>query len=361
MPLARGKTDIGRAAVDLPLDVIERADPIQRFAGDRGFRLFPFVMEVSPQMGPAGSLLQAGCSIRLRSEELGIAFIAVGLQDAAGLGQMAMDVFFLPVRGKGIDRAGRRCACPGALIPDIGPDPPLLNALAQPLVALRPVQHPDRRVIGMQQVAGHDVRLDPVDQRRQHLHGAAAPVDQGAVGDIGPHARKDFVLAIEGKVIVEFGDKDVGQKARTGHAARDRPTGGGHLHHALAAAAGFLQPGDLHDLQPRRDQIKHLADILAHHAQVTTAIRAAATRIKLPPFAWRAVRDPGTAARSTIDDLAGGSRFQGIIVLTVIHDRSPALCRGDQQILQRQFQLLNLAFDFFRRLAEDLLLQLRDA
>ena len=50
-------------------------------------------------------------------------------------------------------------------------------------------------------------------------------------------------------MIVEFGDEDMGQKARTGHAARDRPTGRWNLHHAFAAAAGLLRPGDLDDLE----------------------------------------------------------------------------------------------------------------
>ena len=274
---------------------------------------------------------------------------------------MAMDVFFLPVRSEGIDRAGWRRACPRPMVADIGPDPALLHALAQPLVALRPVQHPDRGIIGMQQVAGHDIRLDPLDQRLKHLHGAAAPVDQGAVGDIGPHPRKYFVLAIEGKMIVELGDEDVGQKARTRHAARDGPTGRRHLHHAFAAAAGFLGAGNLDDLQLRRDQIQHLADILTHHPQVAAAIGAAAAGVELLPLARHAVRDPGATAGWAIGDFAGDSRFQRALVLVVIHERRLALSRGDQQILQRQFQLLDLAFDLFRGLAKDMLLQLGDA
>ena len=162
-------------------------------------------------------------------------------------------------------------------------------------------------------------------------------------------------------MVVELGDKNVGQQAGTGHAAGNGAAGRRHLHHTLAAAAGFPGAGNLDDLQLCRDQIQHLADILAHHPQVTATIGAAAARIKLLPLARRAVRDPGAAARWTIGDLAGGSRSQGTIVLTVIHDRCPALRRGDQQILQRQFQLLDLSLDFFRGLAEDLLLQLGDA
>lgn len=56
----------------------------------------------------------------------------------------------------------------------------------------------------------------------QDLHGTAAPIDQRAVRDVCPHAGKDFVLTIQGKVIVELGDKDMGQGSRTRHAARNQ-------------------------------------------------------------------------------------------------------------------------------------------
>jgi hypothetical protein len=58
--LACGKADVGRTAGDLALDVIERADAVERLPGDRGFRLVPFIVEVAAQMGPAGCLPQAG-------------------------------------------------------------------------------------------------------------------------------------------------------------------------------------------------------------------------------------------------------------------------------------------------------------
>src|SRR3989338_3679255 len=76
------------------------------------------------------------------------------------------------------------------VVEGIGPDPALLHALAQSLVALRPIENPDWCVVGMQQVTGHYIRLDPLDQRSQNLHGATAPVDQGAVRDVGTHPKK---------------------------------------------------------------------------------------------------------------------------------------------------------------------------
>ena len=66
MLLADGKTDLRRTAVDLPLDVVERADAVERLAGDDGFGLVPFVMEVAPQMGPTGGFPQAGRPVRSR-------------------------------------------------------------------------------------------------------------------------------------------------------------------------------------------------------------------------------------------------------------------------------------------------------
>ncbi len=217
--------------------------------------------------------------------EFGIALVAIGLQDAAGIGQMTMDVFFLPVRGEAVNRPGRRRSGPRPLIPDIGPDPAFLDPLAEASVPQGPVQHPDRGIIGVEEVTGHHIGLDPFDQRGQHLHCATAPVDQRTVRNVCAHAGEDLGLAIQGEMIVELGDKDPGQECRARHAAGDRTAGRGCLHHLLAAAAGLLQTRDLQDLQLRRDQVEHLAHVFAHEPQVAAAIRAAAARIKLAPLA----------------------------------------------------------------------------
>jgi hypothetical protein len=64
----------------------------------------------------------------------------------------------------------------------------------------------------MQQVAGHDSASIRSISGFQHLHGATAPVDQRAVGNVSPHAGEDLVQAIQGKVVVELGDQDIGQR-----------------------------------------------------------------------------------------------------------------------------------------------------
>ena len=48
----------------------------------------------------------------------------------------------------------------------------------------------------MEKVTAHDRGLDPLNQRLEHLHGATAPFDQRAVGNVGAHAGKDLVQAI---------------------------------------------------------------------------------------------------------------------------------------------------------------------
>lgn len=116
MFLPGGKADISRLAGDFAFDVVKRANAVQRLAGDGGFGLAPFVVEITPQMRPACRLAQAGRSVSVWRVEFGIALISISLQDAASVGQMAMDVFFLPIRREGVDRAGWRRARPRPLI-----------------------------------------------------------------------------------------------------------------------------------------------------------------------------------------------------------------------------------------------------
>jgi len=92
----------------------------------------------------------------------------------------------------------------------------------------------------MEEVTAHDRGLDPLNQRLEHLHGATAPIDQRAIGDIGAHAGEDLVQTIEWQVVVELRDEDVGQKTWPRHAAWYRTAGSRQLHHLLAATAGLL-------------------------------------------------------------------------------------------------------------------------
>jgi len=81
--------------------------PVERLAGDLGFGRGPEGVEVAPQMGPTDHFAQTARAIGFRFVELAIAFVTVGLKNAADVGQMTEDVLFLPVRCEGIDSAGR--------------------------------------------------------------------------------------------------------------------------------------------------------------------------------------------------------------------------------------------------------------
>jgi|UPI000489C089 hypothetical protein len=87
-------------------------------------------------------------------------------------------------RGDEVGDAGRRSPAPGPVIPEVGPDPALLHALAQAFEPPGPIEHP---------------------------HALAAPVDERRGRDLRPHASEDLVLSIQGQMVVELGDEDVRQ------------------------------------------------------------------------------------------------------------------------------------------------------
>lgn len=306
------------------------------------------------------TLPEDGRAVGIGLVKLGVALVAVGLKDAARLGEMPMHVLLLPVRGEAVDRARWRCPCPRSWIADIGPYPSLLHPLAEATVLEGPVQHPDRGIIGVEKVAGHHIGLDPFNQRRQHLHGAPTPVDQRAIRNVGPHPGKDLVQAIQGKMVIELGHEDPGQERRARHAAGDRTAGRGRLNHVFATAAGLLQPRNLQDLQLRRDQVEHLAHVFANEPQIAPAIRAAAARLKLAPLARGGCRHAGATARLALIDIAG-RRLRGRNRRVFVRRSGGAFGAGDEQVLKGKFQLLDLALDLLRGLADGLLLELRDA
>ena len=267
---------------------------------------------------------------------------------------LALAVGREPVGGR-----GRIAARPRAVVPDVDPDAALLHAAIEALEApLLWIEHPDRRVVGVEQVAAHDLVVDPIDQGLEHLHRAPAPIDQRAVGNVRAHAREDLGQAVERQMVVEFGDQNVGQQGRARHAARDRAARGGLLHHLLAAAAGLLQPRDLEDLQLRHDHVEDLADVLAYRPQVATAVRAAGAGVEFAALARGGLRHARAAAGLALGRLPSGRRGRGLVLG---RRRGVALSSRNQQVLQRQLELFDLALDLLRGLAEGLLLQLRDA
>ena len=83
---------IGREALDLLLDLVELADAFERLLGDRRSRCGMHIEELSPHMGPAGGLDDAGAG-----EQLVKAGIAVGMDRAAERLQMGSRMLTLAV------------------------------------------------------------------------------------------------------------------------------------------------------------------------------------------------------------------------------------------------------------------------
>lgn len=242
--LTSSKADIGRLACNVALDVVKRADTVESLARDLGFVRGPDIMEVTSPMRPAGRFPEAAYAVRSWLIKLPVAFVAVSLKDAACLAEVMVDVLFLPVGSKVVDRARWSRARPGTLIADIGPDPALLHALAQTLIPKGTIKHPDWSVIGMKKVTAHDHRLDPLNERLEHLHGATAPIDQRAVRNVGAHAGEDLVQAIQRQVIVELRDQDVSQKD-------------GGIDATVEAKVAPI-------VQPQLDHCRHARNVLTH-------------------------------------------------------------------------------------------------
>jgi hypothetical protein len=100
-------TDLSRLAIDVAFDVRELAEPVARFAGDLGLGRRSKVVEVTPQVSPAGSFAQMRYTIGIKLVKRSIALVAIRLKDAAGIGQIGHDMLFLPVRCEPIDRSRR--------------------------------------------------------------------------------------------------------------------------------------------------------------------------------------------------------------------------------------------------------------
>lgn len=98
--------------VDVALDIVDLADPVERLASDLGLGRGPEVVEVSAQVRPTGRFAQTGCTIGIRLIKLAVACVAVRLEDAAGVGQVAQDMLFLPVWREPINSTWRRCPPP---------------------------------------------------------------------------------------------------------------------------------------------------------------------------------------------------------------------------------------------------------
>ena len=145
------------------------------------------------------------------------------------------------------------------------------------------------------------------------------------------------------------------RKLSGGQFARRTARWCGQLGDLLAAATGLLQAGGLDQLQLGRDQLEDLADVLADQAQGAAAFRAIITGVQHDAFTEGALGHQGLAAARGVGrrSLFFCAKF-GVVIWQGGADRSRPC---NVQMLQRQFQLFDLAQGAFRVGPELLLLQ----
>src|ERR1700753_4070576 len=80
---------------------------------------------------------------------------------------------------------------------------------------------------------------------------------------------------MQGEVVTEFGDQDMREQTRTGHAAIDWPIGRSRLHNAVATGTGLLGSAVTNHSPMPRYIVELLGNILAEVAKRAAALRTA--------------------------------------------------------------------------------------
>ena len=83
MLLPCGLAQVGGLAGDPPFDIVKLPDPVERLPRDLGLRGLPDIVEVAPQMCPAGRLAELAAAVRAALVELAEARIGIRLKDAS--------------------------------------------------------------------------------------------------------------------------------------------------------------------------------------------------------------------------------------------------------------------------------------
>ena len=294
-----------------------------------------------------------------RLVELPEAAVGVGLQHALEAREMGLRVLALAVGREEVGHGGRIVPAPGPVVAKIDPDPPFLDPAGFALGGAAPrIEDADRRVVGVQPVRPHDLGADQLGQGPQRRDRLAAPVDQGGPGNVGPHPGEDLALAVQGQVIVELRDQDMGQQGGTRHSPPDRPGRRRLLDDPLAQPAGLLRPPGLDHLELGRDELEDLGQVLAEQTKRAAAVGAVVAGIEHDPLARRVV----AKARFTPPARFGPRQCRLLPGVTGIGSFARSVVGGNRHldVLERQLELLEFTADPLRTRPEPLPPQLGD-
>jgi hypothetical protein len=261
-----------RAASDARLNSIDLADPAQRLRSNRVFGLLVHVEELSPRMCQAiGERDRATAA--LRPGQLVIPAVAVHLQHAAEPVEMLVDVTPATILGVAIDHRRRRRPLPWSVVHRVAPQ------AGDPRAAPRPIEHRQRRVVAEHLWRRHDGLDQQLMQRFQPPRRASDPMHQGRTVEIDAVARQHLHLPVQRQVPGKLRHRDMGEQRRGRQAALDGTRRRSGLHHgALAGAAAIARATDAFDPDDCRDDVEHLADVLADAMQRALAARAGIDR-----------------------------------------------------------------------------------
>lgn len=249
---------------DLGLDAVELRDAGERLGGDwRGAGGGEFV-EAASHMGPT-----KGQHDRVGPRQLGVASIAVDLQDAGEAGEMREGALALAVGGVAVDDGRRVYTAPGPVVAGISPYLPGLG------LAATGIQHRRGRLVGEQARRHLDDLQHALVDRPEQEGALADPVGERRTVEGDVLAGVDLGLAIERQVIGVFGDHDLRYGRLGGDAALDKARRRRCLDDdLLAGPAGIFGP--THDENPDlcRHDVQPLGTVLSDRMQAAAAARA---------------------------------------------------------------------------------------
>ena len=191
-------------------------------------------------------------------------------------------------------------------------------------------------------------------QRLQPPAGPPHPVAQRGAVELDPLPGEDPGLAVQGQEIGVLGHQHVREQRLGRHPAGDRPLRGGGLHHRLLAGpAAVAGAADHPHPQLGRDDVEHLARVLADDVQGPAAAGAALVLDvdqRPRPAAGAPAGRPGC--------VAGPGRPRGAAPCRHLLLRRLGGGRGLLEVLQAELQLVGV--ELLRAPAELATLQLPD-
>jgi hypothetical protein len=207
--------------------------------------------------------------ILARFDQLAVPSIAIDLQDAPECRQVRDRVLTIATIAVDIGRCRMRGTGPRSIVHRVAPE------LAGLGFSPAGIEHRQCRLIGEHFVRRQHRAEHQLIQRGQPPARTSHPGAQRRTIQCDALPLEHLCLAVERKSITEFADDDVGNQRFRRHAAIDGPLWRGCLHNsALAGAASVAWPAHHLHAQLGRNQIEHLAAIVADHVQRAAAAGA---------------------------------------------------------------------------------------